>query len=179
MTSCRRSSGRSSSPVVGSGRSRKGQVRVVLPFFFFAFRFCEFCVVTARSVLASSHPQLPLSTASFTAQLLAGSTLDRKRSSGCPILQREKRQCSVPFVWCPPCVRVGAIFQPNLRNQFFFAFPSLCFISRRICLATCKICILVFVIIFIVLPLIFKFSFALQKGILFLTFSKPKKRNAK
>ncbi|XP_039445422.1 lysophosphatidylserine lipase ABHD12 isoform X2 [Culex pipiens pallens] len=41
---------------------------------------------------------------------------------------------------------------------------------RRICLATCKICILVFVIIFIVLPLIFKFSFALQKGILFLTF---------
>lgn len=119
MTSCRRSSGRSSSPVVGSGRSRKGQVRVVLPFFF-AFRFCEFCVVTARSVLASSHPQLPLSTASFTAQLLAGSTLDRKRSSGCPILQREKRQCSVPFVWCPPCVRVGAIFQPNLRNQFFF-----------------------------------------------------------
>ncbi|XP_058460195.1 lysophosphatidylserine lipase ABHD12 isoform X2 [Malaya genurostris] len=42
--------------------------------------------------------------------------------------------------------------------------------SVRICLATCKISILVFVIIFIVLPLIFKYSFELQKGILFLTF---------
>ncbi|XP_055591602.1 lysophosphatidylserine lipase ABHD12 isoform X2 [Uranotaenia lowii] len=40
----------------------------------------------------------------------------------------------------------------------------------RICLATCKIGILVFVIVFIILPLIFKYSFGLQKGILFLTF---------
>ncbi|XP_055619568.1 lysophosphatidylserine lipase ABHD12 isoform X2 [Toxorhynchites rutilus septentrionalis] len=43
-------------------------------------------------------------------------------------------------------------------------------VLRRICLTTCKISILVFVIIFIVLPLIFKYSYALQKGILFLTF---------
>lgn len=43
-------------------------------------------------------------------------------------------------------------------------------VLKRICLTTCKISIALFVFIFIILPLIFKYSVALQKGILFLTF---------
>ncbi|XP_038109145.1 lysophosphatidylserine lipase ABHD12 isoform X1 [Culex quinquefasciatus] len=61
---------------------------------------------------------------------------------------------------------INAVFRSTVLPGFIVAL----WLTDLICLATCKICILVFVIIFIVLPLIFKFSFALQKGILFLTF---------
>ncbi|XP_058054657.1 lysophosphatidylserine lipase ABHD12 isoform X1 [Anopheles bellator] len=37
-------------------------------------------------------------------------------------------------------------------------------------LLTCKIALLVFVVVFVVMPIIFKFSYAMQKSILFLTF---------
>lgn len=61
---------------------------------------------------------------------------------------------------------INAVFRSTVLPGLIVAL----WLTDLICLATCKICILVFVIIFIVLPLIFKFSFALQKGILFLTF---------
>ncbi|XP_058119300.1 lysophosphatidylserine lipase ABHD12 isoform X2 [Anopheles ziemanni] len=41
---------------------------------------------------------------------------------------------------------------------------------KRIGLLTCKILVLVILIVFVILPIIFKYSFSLQKGILFLTF---------
>ncbi|XP_053684035.1 lysophosphatidylserine lipase ABHD12 isoform X1 [Sabethes cyaneus] len=61
---------------------------------------------------------------------------------------------------------INALFRTTVLPGIIVAF----WLADVICLATCKICILVFVVIFIVLPLIFKYSFALQKGILFLTF---------
>lgn len=61
---------------------------------------------------------------------------------------------------------INALFRTIVLPGIIVAF----WLTDVICLATCKICVLVFVFIFIVLPLIFKYSFALQKGILFLTF---------
>lgn len=63
------------------------------------------------------------------------------------------------------------LFTSTLFKTFVIpGILTILWLSDLICLTTCKISILVFVIIFIVLPLIFKFSFALQKSILFLTF---------
>uniref|UniRef100_T1DP31 Putative monoacylglycerol lipase abhd12 n=1 Tax=Anopheles aquasalis TaxID=42839 RepID=T1DP31_ANOAQ len=54
--------------------------------------------------------------------------------------------------------------------DFSFSFYPRCTIFSRIGLRTCQFALLVFLIVFVVMPIIFKFSFAMQKSILFLTF---------
>lgn len=44
--------------------------------------------------------------------------------------------------------------------------------SHRIALSTLKLCLFACLVVFVLLPLLFKYSVTLQRGILFLTFSK-------